>query len=219
LRFILAGAKTEESIAAALNRCGTTYEKVLRPFLQGVFLTDPDQVDAGYGHLIIKSFVNGCVGIPRLGVAQLSNVLAKRVSNIEYNTRVDRINGSVVHTANGDYTADKILVATDAITGNQLLGLHELPRMAGCITWYHSATENPSGTGRLVIDAQNRGARYNSIAKYEIPAALPVQSVGRALSQSIKLSDRHFIAGDHRMVPSQQGALFSGRLAAQLILN
>ena len=27
------------------------------------------------------------------------------------------------------------------------------------------------------------------------------------------------LAGDHRTVPSQQGALFSGSLAAQLILN
>jgi tRNA pseudouridine-54 N-methylase len=60
---------------------------------------------------------------------------------------------------------------------------------------------------------------WQFIAKYEIPAALPIQSVGRALSHSIKISDHHFVAGDHRTVPSQQGALFSGRLAAQLILN
>jgi len=35
----------------------------------------------------------------------------------------------------------------------------------------------------------------------------------------MRISDHHFVAGDHRTVPSQQGALFSGRLAAQLILN
>jgi len=139
--------------------------------------------------------------------------------------------------------------------------------MAGCITWYHAATENPSGKGRLVVDAEKRGPIINTvvisdvskdyapigqhlvstttdlsatesdvrrhlsvlwqtsthdwqfIAKYEIPAALPIQSVGRALSQSVKISDHLFVAGDHRTVPSQQGALFSGRLAAQLILD
>jgi tRNA pseudouridine-54 N-methylase len=60
---------------------------------------------------------------------------------------------------------------------------------------------------------------WQLIAKYEIPAALPIQSVGRALTQSVKISDDLFVIGDHRAVPSQQGALFSGRLAAELILN
>jgi hypothetical protein len=172
-----------------------------------------------------------------------------------------------VHTNNGKYTADKILIATDATTATQLLGLNEVPRMAGCITWYHSVSQNPSGTGRLVVDGQRRGPIINSvvmsdisshyapvgqhlvstttdlnvtesdvrrhlaiiwgtithdwqfIAKYEIPAALPIHNVGRSLSQGIKVSDHHYVAGDHRTVPSQQGALFSGRLAAQLILD
>ena len=60
---------------------------------------------------------------------------------------------------------------------------------------------------------------WQLVAKYEIPAALPIQSVGRALSQSLKISDEVLVIGDHRAVPSQQGALFSGRLAAELILN
>ena len=60
---------------------------------------------------------------------------------------------------------------------------------------------------------------WQLVAKYEIPAALPIQSIGRALTQSVKISDDLFAIGDHRAVPSQQGALFSGRLAAELILN
>jgi phytoene dehydrogenase-like protein len=267
LRFITGKAKAGESIGQALRSTGSCYEKVLRPFLQGVFLTDPDNVDALYGHSIIKSFVNGRPGVPRSGVGELSKALAKRVSNIVYVTRVDGIEQTWVHTHNGTYTANKILIATDATTATQLLGLTEVPRMAGCITWYHAVTENPSGNGRLVVDGQKRGPIINSvvmsdispnyspqnqnlvstttdlnvtesdvrrhlaivwgtsthewafIAKYEIPAALPIHNVGRSLSQSMKISDHHFVAGDHRTVPSQQGALFSGRFAAQLILN
>jgi phytoene dehydrogenase-like protein len=267
LRFIAGRAQPGESIGQALRSTGTCYERVLRPFLQGVFLTDPDNVDTMYGHSIIKSFVNGRPGVPRNGVGELSKVLAKRVSNIVYNTRVDGIDKTSVHTNNGIYTANKILVATDATTATQLLGLTEVPRMAGCITWYHAVSENPSGNGRLVVDGQRRGPIINSVvmsdissnyaphgqhlistttdlnvtesdvrrhlailwgvdtyawqfvAKYEIPAALPIHNVGRALSQSIKISDHHYVAGDHRTVPSQQGALFSGRLAAQLILD
>ena len=267
LRFITGKAKAGESIGQALRSTGSCYEKVLRPFLQGVFLTDPDNVDALYGHSIIKSFVNGRPGIPRNGVGELSKALARRVGNIVYNTRVDGIEQTSVHTNNGTYTANKILIATDATTATQLLGLTEVPRMAGCITWYHAVAQNPSGNGRLVVDGQKRGPIINSvvmsdispnyaplnqnlvstttdlnvtesdvrrhlaivwgtsthewafIAKYEIPAALPIHNVGRALSQSLRINDHHFVAGDHRTVPSQQGALFSGRLAAQLILD
>ena len=267
LRFIVGRTKPGNSIGLALRSTGTCYERVLRPFLQGVFLTDPDNVDATYGHSIIKSFVNGRPGVPRNGVGELSKALAHRVSNIVYNTRVDGIEKTSVHTNNGTYTANKILIATDATTATQLLDLTEVPRMAGCITWYHAVSENPSGNGRLVVDGQRRGPIINSvvmsdvsssyapanqhlvstttdlnvtesdvrrhlailwgvdtyawqfIAKYEIPAALPIHNVGRALSQSMRINDHHFVAGDHRTVPSQQGALFSGRLAAQLILD
>jgi phytoene dehydrogenase-like protein len=267
LRFIAGTAKAGQSIGQALRSTGTCYERVLRPFLQGVFLTDPDNVDAMYGHSIIKSFVNGKPGVPRKGVGELPKALAKRVSNIDYNTRVDRIDQTSVHSNNGTYTANKILIATDATTATQLLGLTEVPRVAACITWYHAVIENPSGSGRLIVDGQRRGPIINSvvmsdisssyapahqnlvstttdlnvtesdvrrhlaimwgtsthewhlIAKYEIPAALPIHNVGRMLSQSIKINDLHFVAGDHRTVPSQQGALFSGRLAAKLILN
>ena len=267
LRFIADRPKPGQSIGHALRSTGTCYERVLRPFLQGVFLTDPDNVDAAYGHSIVKSFVNGKPGVPRNGVGELPKALAKRVSNIVYNTRVDGIDQSSVHTNNGTYTANRILIATDATTATQLLGLTEVPRMAGCITWYHAVSENPSGNGRLIVDGQSRGPIINSvvmsdisssyapnghhlistttdlnvtesdvrrhlailwgtsthewqfIAKYEIPAALPIHNVGRELSQTMRISDHHFVAGDHRTVPSQQGALFSGRLAAQLILH
>jgi phytoene dehydrogenase-like protein len=266
-RFIASGPKPGHSIGHALRSTGACYERVLRPFLQGVFLTDPDNVDAAYGHSIIKSFVNGKPGVPRNGVGELPKALAKRVSNIVYNTRVDGIDQTSVHTNNGTFTANRILIATDATTATQLLGLTEVPRMAGCITWYHAVSENPSGNGRLIVDGQRRGPIINSvvmsdisssyapnghhlistttdlnvtesdvrrhlailwgtsthewqfIAKYEIPAALPIHNVGRELSQTMRISDHHFVAGDHRTVPSQQGALFSGRLAAQLILH
>ena len=267
LRFIAGKAKPGQSIAEALRNTGTCYDRVLRPFLQGVFLTDPENVDAVYGRTIVKSFVNGQPGVPRKGVGELPKALAKRVENIVYNAQVERIEKKSVKTNNGSFTAEKILIATDATTATQLLGLTEVPRMAGCITWYHATSHNPSGTGHLVVDGQRRGPIINTvvisdisknyaptgqnlistttdlnvtesdvrrhlailwgtsthgwqfIAKYEIPAALPIHNVGRALSQGMKINDHHFVAGDHRTVPSQQGALFSGRLAAQLILD
>ncbi len=267
LRFLMSHPRKDQSVEELLQALGTVYTRVLQPFLHGVFLTDPKNVDARYGLSIIKSFVSGTPGLPRKGVAELSNALASRVKRISYSIQVDRVEGSTVHTSAGIYDAENIIIATDATTATQLLGLNEVPRMAGCITWYHATQENPSGNGRLVVDGQGRGPVINSIvisdvsssyapvgqhlvstttdlgatesdvrrhlsilwgasthdwqliAKYEIPAALPIQSIGRDLTQSIKVAKNVYVIGDHRAVPSQQGALFSGRLAAELILN
>ena len=267
LRFLAASPKENQSVEDVLNSSGSVYVRALRPFLQGVFLTDPKNVDARYGQSIVKSFVTGSPGIPRKGVAELSKALAARVDSITYGVQADSIEGKVVRTSAGDFNAATIIVATDATTATQLLGLNEVPRMAGCITWYHAVATNPSGSGRLIVDGQNRGPIINSlvisdissdyapvgqhlvstttdlgatesdvrrhlammwgisthdwqlIAKYEIPAALPIQSIGRALTQQVKVSEGLYVVGDHRAVPSQQGALFSGNLAAELILN
>ena len=267
LRFLVGTPKENQSVEDVLKTSGSVYVRALRPFLQGVFLTDPKNVDARYGQSIIKSFVTGSIGVPRKGVAELSKALAARVSSITYGVQANSLEGKVIKTSAGDFNAATVIVATDATTATQLLGLTEVPRMAGCITWYHAVTNNPSGNGRLVVDGQNRGPIINSIvmsdisssyaprgqhlvstttdlgatesdvrrhlavvwgmsthdwqliAKYEIPAALPIQNVGRSLTQTVKVSENIFVVGDHRAVPSQQGALFSGRLAAELILN
>jgi len=267
LQFLLFRKPRAKSIGGALKQFGTLYHHVLRPFLTGVFLCDPELVDFDYGVVILKSFVNGAPGVPRLGVGQLPEALAKRVSNLHLNTRVERINGLQIETSTGAINAKKIIVAADPTTTAQLLDFSEAVPMAGCITWYHSTVENPSGTGRLLVDGQKRGPVMNSVvmsdismsysnsalslvsstsglgvtesdvrrhltlmwgcdtrewqlvSKYEIPSALPIHIPGKALSQPIKISENIFVAGDHRSVPSQQGALFSGKLAAQLLLN
>jgi phytoene dehydrogenase-like protein len=267
LRFLISRPQQDCSLEDALKSLGTTYARVLKPFLHGVFLTDPKNVDARYGQSIIKSFVTGSPGLPRRGVAALSQALAARVNKVSYQIQVNSLEFESVHTSAGEFQAKSIVIATDATTATQLLGLNDVPRMAGCITWYHATPVNPSGNGRLVVDGQNRGPVINSlvvsdissdyapkgqhlvssttdlsatesdvrrhlsilwgvntqdwdlIAKYEIPAALPIHSVGRSLTQTVQISEKLFVVGDHRAVPSQQGALFSGRLAAQLILD
>lgn len=268
-RFVALKVNKEQSLAMALKEagCGSLYETVLRPFLRGVFLTEPDNVDARYGHSIIKSFVSGAPGIPKLGVGQLSQALARRVDDLNLNVRVESLSGNCLQSSAGEFEGSDVIVATDATTAAQLLDLPQVARMAGCITWYHSSDSNPSGTGRLLVDGQNRGPNINSIvisdisssyaplgkhlistttglsktesdvrrhlslmwgsdthdwqlvAKYEIPTALPIHNVGKQLTQSIRISPHTYVVGDHRTVPSQQGALFSGTLAAQLILN
>ena len=52
----------------------------------------------------------------------------------------------------------------------------------------------------------------------ELRGALPAFPAGRPLRSPVALGDGLFVAGDHRDTPSQQGALVSGRRAAEAVL-
>jgi phytoene dehydrogenase-like protein len=52
----------------------------------------------------------------------------------------------------------------------------------------------------------------------EIPRALPALPAASPLRRDVALGDGLFVAGDHRDTPSQQGALVSGRRAAEAVL-
>lgn len=145
------------------NGVGKTYERVLRPFLTGVFLADPLLVNAEYGRTAIGHFVTGNSGLPAQGIRVFSEALAARVHSIEYGVQVNSIKNGIIKTSKGKYDADAIIVATDATTAAQLLDLTEVPQLVGCTTWYHSTNENPTQSKSLIIDSQNRGPLVNTI--------------------------------------------------------
>jgi hypothetical protein len=59
---------------------------------------------------------------------------------------------------------------------------------------------------------------WRLIAKYEINSALPLFAPGKTSAKSSKFSDVIYLAGDYLSAPSQNGALASGRLAAQELM-
>jgi len=59
--------------------------------------------------------------------------------------------------------------------------------------------------------------RWQDVATYPIPQALPAMLAPLTLRQPARLSDGLFIAGDHRDTASIQGALVSGRRAATAV--
>ena len=268
LRALTIKPKPELSIAEHLIAAGLgkTYERVLRPFLRGVYLTELTNISAPAGLEIIKTFITGKPGLPSRGAAALSKSMAKRVHDLRLGITVNSVKAGMVTTSNGEIQAGQIIVATDSTTAAQLLDLGSVPKMAGCTTWYHSATSAPVEHGQLIVDGQNRGAVINTlviskfiaeyaptgknlisattdlgvtesevrrhlatiyncenrdwelIAKYEIPAALPIGANG--ITQPIQSFVREgiYLAGDGQVSPSQNGALKSGRLAAMAVL-
>jgi phytoene dehydrogenase-like protein len=57
-----------------------------------------------------------------------------------------------------------------------------------------------------------------NVQHFEITQSLPKHLPGKPLISPSRVSENIYIAGDHRATPSQQGALLSGRLAAEAII-
>lgn len=268
VKALIGKPEANQSIDEYLIRAGLgkTLDRVLKPFLRGVYLTDLSSVLAPAGLEIIKTFIGGKPGLPRDGVGALSVALANRVSDLRLGVAVNSIKAGKVLTTAGEIAANKIIVATDSTTAAQLLDLTSVTKLAACTTWYHSAPTTPVSHGQLIVDGQNRGAVINTlvisnfipeyapvgrnlissttdlgvtesevrrhlatmyncdnrdwelVAKYEIPAALPIGAM--AINQPIQTLVREgiYLAGDGQVSPSQNGALKSGRLAALAVL-
>jgi len=60
--------------------------------------------------------------------------------------------------------------------------------------------------------------KWDLVARYEIKQSLPFRSDLLEINRDPRISEGIFIAGDHRSVPSQNGAMRSGRLAALAII-
>lgn len=256
LRYLYSHSNVSISVEDELQKLGDLYKKVLCPFLTGVFLTSPANVNAVIGKEIIRSFISGKPGIPTRGVGALPEALAKRLSNIELGRNINSLNE----------LTGPVIVATDVTTAAQLLDMTSVPKLAASTTWYHEIPTQLTSSKCLVIDGQKRGPVVNSIAisnlapsyapagktllssttvefasesevrrhlallwgadssdwsliaKYEIPKSLPIFAPGAQGVTSAKIANNIYVAGDYRSTPSQNGALLSGRLAAEELL-
>ena len=256
LRYLYSHSSVSISVEDELQKLGDLYKKVLCPFLTGVFLTSPANVNAVIGKEIIRSFISGKPGIPTRGVGALPEALAKRLSNIELGCNINSLNE----------LTGPVIVATDVTTAAQLLDMTSVPKLATSTTWYHEIPTQLTSSKCLVIDGQKRGPVVNSIAisnlapsyapagktllssttvefasesevrrhlallwgadssdwsliaKYEIPKSLPIFAPGAQGVTSAKIAKNIYVAGDYRSTPSQNGALLSGRLAAEELL-
>ncbi|MFI9011857.1 NAD(P)/FAD-dependent oxidoreductase [Actinosynnema sp. NPDC053489] len=59
--------------------------------------------------------------------------------------------------------------------------------------------------------------RWDVVARYEIPHALPALGPGRPLRRPVRFGGGRYVCGDHRDTGSIQGALVSGRRAADAV--
>jgi len=239
------------------------YQAVLRPFLSGVFLTDPNEIAADVAQEILRSFVKSLPGVPANGVGEFSKALAREIQNIHLNELVESVSNGQVRTNLGRYQSRYVIVATDPTTAAGLLDGLPLPKMLASTTTYFATDELPPDSGNLVVSNASKlvnsiviskvsdryapkdqhlisatsllpitetvfrrelakiwgvGTRsWQYVARYEIKQSLPAHLPGVKRFKSGKYSDQIYVAGDHMAMPSQQGAMQSGYLAASAI--
>jgi hypothetical protein len=170
------GSNVESELMAA--GCNNLYTRVLRPFLTGVFLTQPSRVDAVSGREIIKSFIGGAPGLPAKGAGELSRVLAHEIGVVETGVQVNAISGFVLSTSKGEISARAIIVATDQTTAAQLLEIEEVGESVSCTTWFHSTADAITCDATLRVDGLARGPIVNSIAISKLlPLSAPADRI------------------------------------------
>lgn len=262
----------------ALRRAGadsTLIERLLRPFLSGVFLESELTTSRRFMDLVLRSFVRGTPSLPAQGMQAIPEQLAVG-TDVRLNTPVRGVEPHRVHLESGEsLTSDAIIIATDPQTAASLHPAVRVPAARSVTTWYYRPTTAPEvlagGKPVLIVDGARRGPLLNTvvpshaapayappgaalvsasalgvrdaaaqeravrdhlgwlygvpthqwelIAHYPIPYALPAMPVPLDLRKPAALGDGIYIAGDHRDTSSIQGALVSGRRAAEAAID
>ncbi|HSK26648.1 MAG TPA: NAD(P)/FAD-dependent oxidoreductase [Jiangellales bacterium] len=186
-------------------------ERVLRPFLAGVFLEPDLQTSSRFFQLVLRSFVRGTPGVPSLGMQALPEAVAAPLpaGSLHLGCRVDAVSTAGAVTTDGDIGARAVVVATDPVTAGSLLPGLEVPRMHAVTTWYHLADTPPSallgGRAVIAVDGQARGPLVNTVVLTQ--AAPSYATGGRTLVSSSALGV-HDDAGSERAARAHLQVLY-----------
>ena len=282
------GSKTYDQRTDAFVRAkfgAELTDKVLRPFLAGVFLEPELATSKRFFDIALKSFISGSPGVPREGMQAIPSQLATQLpgGSIHLNVTAQAVASTMVRTDKGDIRCRSVVIATNARSAALLIPSLKVPASNAVTTWYHlsdcSGEDLTEGKSTLVIDGKkfkgtvddpsrplvntvvmtNNAPSYASggrtlisssatgvhssaqsellvrshlaslykvptsnwthVATYPIPDALPMMTAPHDVEQSVRLSDGVYIAGDYRQVSSINGALASGRRAAEALLT
>lgn len=261
LKSLLA-VKSDQRFGVAFESSGSFYAQVIKPFMTGVFLTNPDEVSAAMARELIGWFIKGNPGLAKQGVKALPELLARDLK-IKLNTKVTGINPGSVTVGVTEIKADVVVLATNQRSAAQLLGRGNWS-MNSSTTWYYSLPEGAIISKHLRIDPKSplinsvvlsniapsyapqgkslvsttaldnlpdelvrqelariwqlSAKEFEFIKRYEIPESLPKHLPGKPLLSDLRIDAGLYAIGDYKAVPSQQGALMTGRLAAEAIM-
>ncbi len=138
--------------------------RLLRPFLSGVFLEDELQTSKRFLDLAIRAFVRGTPGVPANGMGSIPAQIAAQLPQgiIHLNTKAASIKNGLVQTDKGSIQARSVIIATNARHAQTLIPTLNVPETNSVTTFYHladcEAQELTDGRSTLVVD----GLRFES---------------------------------------------------------
>ena len=138
--------------------------KLLRPFLAGVFLDDNLDTSKRFFDTVLRSFVRGTPGVPAQGMQQIPRQLATQLNpaSIHLNTTVESVSPQHVMTSQGSIRCRSVVIAANARSAAALIPQVVAPPSQGVTTWYHLADNDPrelaGGHSTILVD----GKRYDN---------------------------------------------------------
>jgi len=133
------------------------FERVVRPFLSGVFLERELTTSSRFLHLVLRTLARGTPAVPALGMGEIPAQLARGLPPgvLRLGTPVTSVAAHGVATADGaELRAKAVIVATDARTASRLLPGNDAPPTNTVTTIYHAAPRSPLRRGVLLLDGE-----------------------------------------------------------------
>jgi len=153
-------------------------DRVLRPFLTGVFLESDLATSRRFLDLVMRSFVRGTPALPAAGMQAIPRQLCDSLPDacVRLNTAVTGVRESTVQTDHGAIKARAVIVATDPVTARDLLPEITVPLGRPTTTWYHATRTWPRrpGCSALIVDGDRRGPVVTTVPlTYAVPEYAP----------------------------------------------
>jgi glycine/D-amino acid oxidase-like deaminating enzyme len=159
---------------------GRVLDRVVAPFLAGVFADESLQTSRRFADQVLQTFVRGTPSLPGMGMAAIAEDLGRGLPDgtVRLDAPVRSVAPGSVQARSGPIRARAVVVATDATAAGTLLPGLGVPRMRALTTWYFAtAALAPGGHRRLLLDGRERRWLANiavltdTVAEYGPPGA------------------------------------------------
>jgi phytoene dehydrogenase-like protein len=152
-------AKEETTTTKYLQQAGFSQKFIaqfFRPFFAGIYLEDDLTTSSRMFEFLFKMFGEGYAAVPAKGMGMISEQLAECLNENELilNESVTKIEGNNIYVASGKvYTAQHIVVATNAIQAQNLLQQPLPTNHKSALTLYFSANAKTRPTKRIALNS------------------------------------------------------------------
>jgi len=194
-------------------------DEFFRSFYGGIFLEDELSTSSRIFEFTFKMFARGSATLPARGMQAIPEQLASRLpkSAIRFRSPVDSIEGSTVSATGETLRADRVVVATDGATSQQLFPGVSPPTWNSTVCFHYAADKPPLDRPIIALKGDRDGLVNNVCVPSEIaPHYAPA---GKSLVCASVLGDRPADADLERQVRRELADWFGQDVANWKLLR